>query len=110
MENSSQVPFTERDYVIDTFTPGAADEPLTMSIGLRRPRRRLQDLETESFQALVKRGREDRVTVVNEVAVIVLPGKGFAELLDSPLCGGMLGDVEVEDAARAGLHHDQDAE
>jgi hypothetical protein len=45
---------------------------------------------------------------MDDVAVVVLPGKGFAKLLERPLCGGMLGDVEMEDPPRAELHHDKD--
>ena len=64
--------FTEWDDVIETFAPHCANQPLTMSIGLRRPRRRLQDVKAETSQALVERGREDRVAIMDEVAVVVL--------------------------------------
>jgi hypothetical protein len=55
-ENSSQMSFTQRDQMVNTLTPCSSDEPLTMRIGLGRPRRRLEDFETECIQAFVERG------------------------------------------------------
>lgn len=109
-ENSPQVSFTQRNQMIDAFTPDGANQPLTMSICQRRPRRCLQDLKTKVSQTIVERGGEDRVTIVDEVAVAVLPGKRLAKLLKRPLCRGMLGDVEMEDSSRADFHDDQDTE
>ena len=53
-EDPSQMQFTQRNDVIDAFAPHGTDEPLAVRIGLRRPWRRLQDLETKISQALVE--------------------------------------------------------
>ena len=64
-------------------------------------------MKAKTSKALVERGREDRIAIVDEVAVVVFPGKCFAKLLERPLSGGMLGYVEMEDPPGADFHHDQ---
>ena len=67
-------------------------------------------MKTKTSQAFVERGREDRIAIVNEIAVVVFPWKRFTKLLERPLCCGMLGNVEVKDPTRADLHHNKNAE
>jgi len=110
IKDPPRVEFAERNDVVKTFPAYCSDESLAKSIRLRRPRRRLQDLEAERGQTLVERGREDRVTVMDEVAVVVLPWKRFTKLLERPVGGGVFGDIEVKDPPRADLHHNKNAE
>lgn len=107
INDAPSVDFAEWDDVIEALSAYCSDKSLAMCTGFRRPRRRLQDVKAKTSQALVERGREDRVAIVDEIAVVVFPWKCFARLLERLLSGGMFGDIEVKDPARADFFHDQ---
>jgi hypothetical protein len=56
---------------------------------------------------LIQFGRETPLLVVKQEAMAVIAWKCFAQLVERPLGGGVLGDVEVENASRSDLHGDK---
>ena len=53
---------------------------------------------------------EDAVAIVDKVSIRIPAADGFAQLLQRPGCGWMLGDVEVHQPTRAVLDQHQDIE
>ena len=60
--------------------------------------------------ALVQSSRENTVSIMDEEAVAMVSGDGFAQLLERPWGCGMGRHIAVEHAARGVLHHDKHVE
>jgi len=84
-----------------------------MSISGGRTNRRSQYVNAPAFDRLIQTGRERLVSIVEQKLVVPIAGKGFPQLLQGPLRGWMLGDIEVEQTSRSDLEGNeyiQDAE
>jgi hypothetical protein len=65
-------------------------------------------LDTHALHALTKRVPVDVVAIAQEVGRGEIVREGVHDLLGRPSGGGMLGDVEVEDAAAVVGKYDED--
>ena len=78
-----------------------------MSIRRGRSHWRTQHSHTQGLNLVIQFSRETPLSIVNEEAIAVIAWKCLSQLLKRPLGGGVLGDVEVEDASRSDLHGDK---
>src|SRR3954462_2667067 len=74
-----------------------------MSIGGRHANRRSQHVNAPALNRFVEIGRETRVPIMQEEVVVLIAGKRFSELVQSPLSCGMFGDVEVYETSGSDL-------
>src|SRR6266545_3621621 len=111
-EDSAQVSLVDRNQEIQTLAADSSYQAFAESVRLGRAERRFQDAQAHRRQSRIQLGGVNAVAVVEEEAVRFLSRDDLPELRKSPLCGGMDGDVEMSDSARAHLHdheHVQDA-
>ena len=78
-----------------------------MSIRGGRTNRRPQYVNAPAFDCLIQTSRERLVSIMEQKLVIPIAGKGFAQLLQSPLRSRMLGDIEVKQAPRSDLERNE---
>src|SRR6516165_7099469 len=93
------MPFVEDNDLIEHVATDTSDEPLAGGILPRRSRRNLHFFDAPRADSRLKSRAVDRVAIPQEIAWCFIPGKGIDDLLCRPLCGGVLGDVEMHDAA-----------
>jgi len=104
------MPPVERNHPIETLASCGSDDALTMCVRLRRAHRRLDHLERHRPKGFVNGGREDAVTIVDEHAIHAIERQAVAELLDGPVCRGMLGEIPVHDSACVDVEGDKDVQ
>src|SRR5207249_9133618 len=107
-QGAAQVPFAEDEYVIQTFAPDGADEPLREGVLPRTVRGREDFTDAQALHALPEHVTVDRVAIAEEIGRGGVVGEGVDDLLGRPGSGGMLGDIEVEDAPAVVGKHDED--
>jgi len=96
--------------VIHTLAPDRADEPLREG-SLPWAVGRGQDFsESHARHSMPKRVTVDAVPIAEEIRRRGVVREGIDDLLSGPGRGGMLGHVEVEDAAAVVGEHDKDEE
>ena len=100
----------QRDNAVQACAPQRADESLTECIGLGALGRRFEDPESKMVYVLVELLGENAVAVMQQEAVAMGSGDGFAQLLERPLGCGMGRHIAVQNAARGMLHHDKHVE
>ena len=98
------------NHVIKAFPAKCSDHSLAESIRERRPKRSLQDRQQHVLDGFVECPREDRIAVVDEPPVVVLPRQSFTELLERPLGRWIGRDVGMQDSAAPDLHDYEDVE
>src|SRR5207247_1649732 len=94
--------------VIQTLGPDGADEPLREGVLPWALRRREDFTNTHALHALPEHVTVDRVAIAEEIRRGGVVREGVHDLLGRPGGGGMLGDIEVEDAAAVVGEHDED--
>jgi hypothetical protein len=67
-----EVPFIDRDEVVEALAADGADQSFAESVGCRRSRRSLQDASPEADQFGVEARRKYSVAVVNQKVVRVV--------------------------------------
>jgi hypothetical protein len=102
--------FIKDEDMIQTLAPDRADEPLREGILPRAVRRGQDFTDSHTLHALPERVAVDRVAIAEEIGRHGVVREGVDDLLGRPGGGGMLGDVEVEDAAAVVGEHDEDEE
>jgi hypothetical protein len=107
-QSAAQVPFAKDEYVIQTLAPDGADEPLREGVLPRALRRREDFSDPQALHALPEHVTVDRVAIAEEVGRGGVVWEGVHDLLGRPGSGGMLGDIDVEDAAAVVGEHDED--
>ena len=107
-QGTTEVSFAEDDEVILTLAPDGADEALREGVLPRAVRRRQDFTDAHALEALPEHVTVDRVAVAEEVGRGRVVREGVHDLLGRPGRGGMLGDIEVEDAAPVVGEHDED--
>src|SRR5438093_9565530 len=105
-----RVAFAENQNVIQTLAPDRADEPLREGILPRAVRRREDFLDPHALHSLPKLLAVDLVTVAQEIGGRGVVREGVHDLLGGPVGGGVLGHVEVDDAAAVVSQHDENKE
>ena len=107
-QGAAQVPFAKDEDVIQALAPDGADEPLREGVLPRAVRRREDFTDAHALHALPEHVTVDRVAIAEEVGRGGVVREGVHDLLGRPGSGGMLGDIEVEDAPAVVGEHDED--
>ena len=107
-QGAAQVPFAKDEDVIQTLAPDGADEPLREGVLPWAVRRREDFTDAHALHALPEHVTVDRVAIAEEVGRGGVVREGVHDLLGRPGGGGMLGDIEVEDAPAVVGEHDED--
>src|ERR1017187_2008844 len=94
-----EMTLTEDDDVVETLPPYGSHEAFSIWILPRRPRCREDLLDAEALDATAELVAEDAVAVADHEPRRRVLGEGLYYLLDGPGCAGVLGDVEVKNAA-----------
>jgi hypothetical protein len=108
-QDAFEMPLAKNDDMVQALASHRADEPLGEGVLPGTVRRREDFLDphaftlgAESVRRRLGHGRRDRTGgVVRE---------GVHDLLGSPVCGGVLGHVEVDDAPAMVSEHDENEE
>jgi hypothetical protein len=95
------VNLAEDDDVVEHLSPDGADNAFGEGVLPRGPWRAEDLLEFERGDGLSDEGAEDAVSVAVKETQRRVKREGVKELPPCPLRGGMLGDVDVADAAPA---------
>jgi hypothetical protein len=107
-QGAAQVPFAKDEHVIQTLAPDGANEPLREGVLPRALRCREDFTVPHARHALLEHVTVDRVAIAEEIGRGGVVREGVHDLLGRPSGGGMLGDIEVEDAAAVVGEHDED--
>jgi len=107
-QGAAQVAFAKDEDVIQTLAPDGADKPLREGILPWAVRGRQDFTDAHALHALPEHVPVDRVAIAEEVGRRGVVREGVHDLLGRPGWGGMLGDIEVEDAPPVVGEHDKD--
>src|SRR2546428_5480103 len=107
-QGTAQVSFAKDEDVIQTLAPDGADQPLREGILPWAVRRRQDFTDAHALHALPEQVTVDRVAIAEEKGRRGVVREGVHDLLGGPGSGGMLGDIEVEDAPAVVGEHDDD--
>ena len=102
--------FAEDENVIETLASDRADEALREGILPGAVRRREDFVDPHALHAVAKLLAIHLVTIAQEIGGRGVVREGVHDLLGGPVGGGMLGDVEVDDAPAVVGEHDEDEE
>jgi hypothetical protein len=104
------VSLAEDEDVIQALTPDGTDQALRKRV-LPRAVRRCEDFrDAHTVHAMPELLAVDPVTIAQEVDRSGLVWEGVHDLLGGPVGGGMLRDVEVDDAPAVVSEHDENEE
>jgi hypothetical protein len=109
-QDAAQVAFAQDEDVIQTLAPDRANEPLREGVLPRVVGRGQHFPDTHALHSVPERVTIDAVAIAEKIGGSGVVGERLHDLLGGPSGGGMLGDVEVEDAAALVGEHDQDEE
>ena len=73
------MPFAQRNDPIEALPPQGSDQPLAERISLRAMHRRGYHFKSKPRQRSVQLCRKDRIVVVDDEAILVIRGNGFAQ-------------------------------
>jgi hypothetical protein len=93
-----QASFVEHDEGIQALAAKRPNEPFHVSSLPRCPWCRQHLFDAHRLHLLAEVLAEDPIAIPQQVPWRGIPGEGFAHLLRRPLCRGMCGDREVQDA------------
>jgi len=91
--------FTEDDDMVETLPPHGSHEAFSKRILPRRPRCGETFFDANALDATTELGAEDAVAVADHEPGRGVLGERLDDLLGGPGRAGMLGDVEVQNAA-----------
>jgi hypothetical protein len=97
----------EHDDIVQTLATDTADDPLAVGILPWTAWRNLHLVNTHVADALVKIRAVDRVSIPQEIPRRFIPGKRVDNLLGGSLRGGMLGHIDMDNAAALVRKHDE---
>src|SRR5439155_20957223 len=109
-QGAPQMPFAEAEDVIQTLAPDRADEPLREGVLPRAVGRRQDLIDPHALHSLSERVSVDLIAIAEEVGRGGVVRERVHDLLGRPGGGGMVGDVEVEDAPAIVGEHNEDEE
>jgi hypothetical protein len=98
-QDALEMPLMEDDHVIQTLPTDAPNQPLDKGILPWIPWGDQDFFNPQVPHALPKSRSINAIPIAKQVSRDVVPRKYFQHLLGSPLCRGMLGDIEVHDTA-----------
>ncbi len=104
---STQVPFIERNDVIQHLAATASHPSFRHSVLPRTPHARAEWLDTAVSKELPDVLIEFRIPVEHDKTLRRGQGESFPKLLDDPFTGRMRGGIEVQDATATMLDHEE---
>jgi hypothetical protein len=104
------VPFAQHENVIQALAPDRADEPLRDGILPRTVRCREDFCDAHALHSVRELLAVDAVAIAEEIGRRGVVREALPDLLGHPLRGGMLGHVEVDDAAAIVSQQDENEE
>ena len=102
------MPFIDRNQIIQAVAAEGADKPLTEGIRRWRPHRSPQDSQSAVPDGLIHGRAEDGVAIMDHESPWMVESQEFSELLRGPLRRRMVGDIAMENPARADFHRHED--
>jgi len=109
-QDAAQVPLAQDEDVVETLAPDRTDEPLREGILPRAAGRGEPVTDPHAFHALLEEVTVDRVAIAEEIGGRGVVRESVHDLLGGPCGNGVLGHVEVQDAAAMVGEHDEDEE
>jgi hypothetical protein len=109
-QDAAQVPLTEDEHMIQPPAPDRTDKALGKRILPGAVRRREDFVDARALYSVAKLLAVDLVAVTQEIGRRGVVPKSVNDLLGGPMSGGVLGHVEVDDAATMVGEHDEDEE
>ena len=109
-EYAAQVPLAENDDMVQTLAPDRTDESLREGVLPRAARGDENFTDSHPLHSFPEGVTVDRIAVAEEVDRSGLVWEGVHDLLGGPVAGGMLRDVEVDDAPAMVSEHDENEE
>jgi hypothetical protein len=109
-QDAMEVSLVDDEHVIQTLAADRADAPRGERVLPWTLRRRANLLDPHAVQAMEELLTVDPVTIPEEICRRGLLRERFDKLLSRPGGGGMLGDVEVDDAPAVVSEQDEDEE
>ena len=109
-KDSAQVTLVDGNHIIQTFSSNRSNQPRTEGVCLRSPDRGPDWRNPEVLDRLVELRRKGGMSIMNEKAIGVVTGNGFAKLLQGPISRGMLGHIAVKNATRSDFDQQQHVE
>src|SRR5437016_2495120 len=106
-QGAAQASFAKNENMIQTLAPDRTDEPLRKGVLPGTERRGQHVTDSHALNALPKWVTVDAIAIAEEIGRRGVVREGVDELLGGPDGGGMLGDVEMEDAPAVGGEHDE---
>ena len=107
----TEMPLIERDHEIQTLASYGPDQSFTKCISLRRLWRRFQDPQPEAlYKLLIEFRREDRITVMDDEAMLGLARKSFPKLLQGPCSRGVGRHIALQDTSGSELEDNKHVE
>src|ERR1022692_163219 len=107
-QNPSEMALTEDDDVVETFPPYGSHKSFSIWILPRRPRCREDLLDAEALNATAELVAENAVAVADHEPRRRVLGESLDDLLGGPGRTGVLGDVEVKNAAAVVGQNEED--
>jgi hypothetical protein len=109
-EDVAEMPFAQDQNVIQTLAPDRTDKALREGI-LPRAVRSCEDFtDPHALHALPKRVPVHAVAIPEEIGGCGVVREGVHDLLGGPVGGGVLGHVEMDDAAAIVSEHEENEE
>ena len=95
------------DHPVQALPADRSDHALADRVGLGACERRLQDLQAQGFDRIIQVLCEDRVTIMDQVLVVVGISDDLSQLLQRPARTRVRGHVHVRESACAVLDDDK---
>src|SRR4030095_12661091 len=92
--------FAKDDRMVETFSTNGSDDALNVSTLPWRSRSAEDHFDAHHLDLLSEIASVYSITVSQEIFRCAVERKGFDDLLRSPLCGRMSGDVNMDDHAQ----------
>ena len=94
-EKTFKVSFVENNYVIETFSPDAANQSFNIGVLSRRTRGSENFIDIEALSTASEHFAVDPVSISQQIPGCGIEGERFVELLRAPLGGWMLCNIEM---------------
>src|SRR5262249_40352747 len=109
-EDAAEMPFAQDQNGVQTLAADGTDEPLRGGVLARALRSGEDFTDPHALDALLKYVAVDAVAVAKEIWRCAVIRESLYDLLGGPVGGGVLGHVEVDDAAAMVNQHNDNEE
>ena len=106
-QDRPQLPFIERNDVVETFSARCPDQTLAERVRLRHADRCFQDAQIHRSQRVVNSAREHGIAIVHDKPVRFFACQHASELQRGPLRGRMFRDIPMQNPTSADVQHQE---